>query len=95
MATHGAMAYLKDTKDTAPMVILSTANPYKFPETVLWALTAHKPLESGFEAIQAVSNVISLPVPKNISHLKRAKVRFDQTISVAQMAPTVLNILTH
>ncbi|MCH4170426.1 MAG: threonine synthase [Lactobacillus sp.] len=95
VATHGALAYLKDTKDTTPMVILSTANPYKFPETVLWALTAHKPLESGFEAIQAVSNVISLPVPKNISRLKRAKVRFDQTIAVAQMAPTILNILTH
>lgn len=93
VAAHAAAAYQDDTAETAPIVILSTANPYKFPEVVLEALTNHKPLETGFEAIRAVSNIIALPVPQNISRLKQAEILHETTIPVVEMPATVLKTL--
>lgn len=93
VAAFGADAYLAETKETAPIIVLSTANPYKFPETVLHALTNHQPLEQGFEALQAVANVIDLKIPRNINRLKRAKVLHTKTISVTDMPQTVLDAI--
>lgn len=90
VASFAAHQYLAETQETAPIIVLSTANPYKFPETVLHALTQHQPLETGFEALKALSNVIDLKVPRNIKRLMTAEVLHDQAISVDDMATTVL-----
>ncbi|MCD2255833.1 threonine synthase [Lactobacillus sp. CC-MHH1034] len=95
VATHAAIQYSQEHKSEArPLIILSTANPYKFPEVVLHALTNHQPSETDFAAIQALSNLIELPVPKAIRRLKHAKVLHEQTIPVAKMSDLVLNTLS-
>lgn len=93
VASFAAHTYLAETHEVAPIIVLSTANPYKFPGTVLHALTHHKPLETGFEALQALANVIDLKTPRNIKRLTIAKVHHDQTISVTDMAATVLKVI--
>ena len=70
-ATGWAVAedYVNQTGDTRPMVVLSTASPYKFPAAVLAALEDAEDMDefARMERLQAVSGV---RIPENLSGLQ-------------------------
>ena len=63
-----ARDYIKNTGDARPMVVLSTASPYKFAGDVLAALG-----ESGYEgfaSLDRLNELTNVPIPKNLDSLR-------------------------
>ena len=93
--THTAVAvrvyedYKKQTGDSRPVVIASTASPYKFANSVLEALGKVAP-ENEFEAVELLSKITSTEIPAPISSLKTAKIRFENVCEKEDMKRTVL-----
>ncbi len=83
MDTHTAVAwavseeYKKEASE--PVIVLSTASPFKFPHAVLEAL-GEEPAADEFDCLDQLSALSGLPIPKNLAGLKTATVRFDQAI---------------
>ncbi len=84
MDTHTAVAWAvsedyqkSDPKE--PVIVLSTASPFKFPHAVLEAL-GEQPSADEFDCLTQLSEVSRLPIPKNLSGLKDAKVLHETVI---------------
>lgn len=80
--THTAVAFrvADDCCGTAPMVVLSTASPFKFPRDVLRALGGDVP-ESDFDAMDALTAKTGCQAPAALAELKTRPVRFTETIA--------------
>ncbi|MBR7122398.1 MAG: threonine synthase [Oscillospiraceae bacterium] len=67
-----AEEYVAATGDTAPMVVLSTASPYKFPAAVLSALeNSTEPDE--FKQMKHLCQLTGVAIPKNLQGLQEKK----------------------
>ena len=96
--THTAVAvnayeqYLASTGDNRPVVIASTASPYKFAKSVLSALTNDIP-NSEFDTVDALSELTHTAVPAPLAELKNATVRFKDICDKNDMYAAVCNCL--
>ncbi len=96
--THTAVAvsvyedYKKATGDTRPVVIASTASPYKFAASVLEALGESTETDE-FATVNKLSEVTSTKVPTPIAALKGNEVRFNNLCDAKDMEKAVLNHL--
>ena len=85
-ATGWAVAedYVNHAGDTRPMVVLSTASPYKFPTAVLAALEQETDMDefARMERLQAVSGVA---IPQNLAGLQNSPERHTGVIEKTQM----------
>lgn len=96
MDTHTAVAYdvaqqyKAACPDHAPVVILSTASPYKFPAAVLETL-GEDPGTDEFSAMARVEALTGVPMPKNLRTLKERSVRHRDVIERSDMLPYVLD----
>ena len=96
MDTHTAVAYdvARQYKafcpDHAPVVILSTASPYKFPAAVLEAL-GEEAGDDEFEAMARLEVITGVPMPKNLCGLRDRPVRHRDVIDPEKMLPYVLD----
>ncbi len=83
--------YRAATGDTRPMVVLSTASPYKFPGAVLSSLTGE---EGGDEFMQMtrLSALTGVPVPENLTHLREKTERHTDVIDKETMLSYVKEI---
>lgn len=94
--THTAVAwdvaqqYKNANPDHNPIVILSTASPYKFPAAVLEGIgeTAQGDEFAVMEQLHAVTGV---PVPKNLAGLKEREVLHRDVIAPEEMLSYVLS----
>ena len=90
-ATAWAVAedYVNQTGDTAPMVVLSTASPYKFPTAVLEALGERTDMDefAQMDRLQAVSGVA---IPKNLASLQGKAERHTTVIEKDNMLTFVV-----
>ncbi len=97
--THTSVAvavydkYVKDTNDTTPVVIASTASPYKFSKSVLEALTSDALPESEFDMVDMLNDISGMKVPTPISELKELTPRFNNVTEKDNMKDTVLEAL--
>ncbi len=73
----------------APMAVLSTASPYKFPRDVLSALGLPVP-ESDFAAMAALETATGTKAPQSLAALQTAPVRFAQVIPPAGIRAAAL-----
>ena len=89
--THTAVAFCvaETVRSAAPMVVLSTASPYKFPRDVLAALGETAP-ESDFAAMAALNVKTGCPVPASLSVLNTLPVRFNIVIEPAAIRDAAL-----
>lgn len=89
--THTAVAFCvaATVRSAAPMVVLSTASPYKFPRDVLAALGETAP-ESDFAAMAALNVKTGCPVPASLSVLNTLPVRFNTVIEPAAIRDAAL-----
>ena len=93
--THTAVAfkvaenYRARTGSKAPMVVLSTASPFKFPCDVLKALGLKAP-EGDFAAMEMLQAETGMPAPESLACLKNKPERFDTVIDPAEIADVAL-----
>ena len=92
VAISAAEQYIAESGDTLPMVIDSTASPYKFANNVYRAVTAHEP-ESDLAALDALSEVTKTEIPYPLAGLAQRKVRFEKVVNKDDMAAAVLAYL--
>ncbi len=80
--THTAVALYVAEKfeGERPMVVLSTASPYKFPRAVLAALGKDAP-ESDFDAIDMLEEYSGVTAPASLTELKGMDERFTGVIT--------------
>lgn len=88
--THTAVAlkcaneYIAQSGDIRPMVIASTASPYKFALDVLASLDDSISCDP-LEALDKLSEITSTPIPAPLSGLDKREVRFKKTINKEEM----------
>ena len=90
--THTAVAFhvaAQKTRSGVPMVVLSTASPFKFPRSVLEALGRTAP-ENDFEAMQQLEAATGHAAPASLAALRQKAERFDTVIDPAQIAEVAL-----
>ena len=75
-----------------PTVVVSTANPYKFPQSV-YRSVAHAEEEDAEKAIKKLNAFSAAEIPAAISGLKDKKILHDKTVEVADIEQTVLDII--
>ena len=90
--THTAVAFrVAETRRTdAPMVVLSTASPFKFPRDVLTALGGEAPA-SDFAAMAALTAETRVPrLPASLRELDKLEVRFKTVLQPADIRTAAL-----
>ncbi len=93
--THTAVAwavaqqYKAATGSQRPVVILSTASPYKFPAAVLEAL-GQSPAEDAFAALEQLHSLTGVPVPENLQGLRQRPVLHDTVLPLDGLQDFVL-----
>ncbi len=83
--------YVNQTGDKRPMVVLSTASPYKFPVAVLTAIGGDTS-GSEFEQMQRLSELTGVPVPKNLASLEGKEEKHTGVIHKEEMLEFVLGL---
>ena len=76
--------YRKQTGDDRPMVVLSTASPYKFPEAVLSAIGGDVS-GSEFDQMERLQAITGVPIPRNLAGLRQKPERHLTVIGKEQM----------
>ena len=99
MDTHTAVAasvydkYVKETGDTTPTVIASTASPYKFTRSVMNAIDSAYDKQSDFELVDELNKLSGVKVPQAIEDIRSAAVLHDTVCDSDKMCDEVKKIL--
>ncbi len=98
--THTSVAinvcndYIAKTGDITPVVVASTASPFKFSKAVLGAVeNGATDYDDEFATVDALEKLASLKAPEQLSALKGKQVRFTQVTAKEDMAEVVFNML--
>ena len=80
-----------DKKDNVPIIVLSTANPYKFPQDVLYALSGND-VKDSFKGVKRLHLLTAMKPPKCLMELRYKPIRFKTKVKnkVKDMADIVL-----
>ncbi len=81
--------YVNQTGDARPMVVLSTASPYKFPAAVLNAIGASCQGDE-FGLMEELERLSGVPIPKNLANLREQLERHTAVIDKEDMLSFVL-----
>lgn len=88
-----ARHYQEDSGDPRPTVLLSTASPAKFPETVLAALTGAAPTASGQAALDELAAQTGLDFTVEKQALFGRQPTTPRVVTPTEMAGTVKDVL--
>jgi threonine synthase len=97
--THTSVAvnvynqYVETTGDKTPVVLASTASPYKFSHSVLEAIAPSEICDDEFAMVNKLNEITGAEVPKPIAELKDLDVRFNNVTESAAMPEYVKNTL--
>jgi threonine synthase len=92
--THTSVAlccadkYVKESGDSTPMVVASTASPYKFAADVLKSLSGEKPSDD-LEALDMLSRLTGTEITRPLRGLADRKVNFNEVIDAPEMLEKV------
>lgn len=97
MDPHTAVAWnvsgqVRETVGGMPMVVLSTASPYKFPTACLKALGG-SPDEDEFAVMRQLREISGMPIPRNLAGLQEEPVLHTDVIGKEDMLDYVLRYL--
>ncbi len=103
MDTHTAVAkfvydrYVDETGDKTKTIIASTANPYKFNESVLTAIAGPEAALDAdeFALLDRLEKVSGQPIPAALKDLKQKPARFDAAYEKDQLFFATKNFLTN
>ena len=83
--------YVNQTGDTRPMVVLSTASPYKFPAAVLSAIGG-KTCGNEFDQMETLQQLTGVEIPKNLANLRTKPELHNHVIDKDAMLQFVLHL---
>ena len=83
--------YVAETHDRRPMVVLSTASPYKFPAAVLAAIGGDTSGDE-FTQMTRLSQITGVPVPRNLASLQGKPEKHTGVIDKDKMLSFVLSL---
>ena len=95
--THTAVAYRvaedyrRETGDMRPMIVLSTASPYKFGASVLHALGKDTDGLDEFTLMERLQKHSGMPIPTRLAALRTASVRHEEVCEKDGMRDAVLD----
>jgi len=93
VAVHVYENYRNETGDLTPTVIASTANPYKFSDSVLTALGVDTADMDEFDKVEALNTTTGETVPAPLDGLRGKTPRFDGVCDKADMRRVVYDML--
>lgn len=81
-------------KDETPIVVLSTANPYKFPQDVLYALSGND-VKDSFKGIKRLNLLTAMKPPKSLIDLRYRPLRFKTVVDndLEKMSEVILRFV--
>ncbi len=81
-------------KDETPIVVLSTANPYKFPQDVLYALSGND-VKDSFKGIKRLNLLTAMKPPKCLIDLRYRPLRFKTVVDndLEKMSEVILRFV--
>ena len=84
----------KDKKDFTSTVVVSTANPYKFPQDVLYALSGND-VKDSFKGIKRLNLLTAMKPPKALTDLRYRPLRFKKVYpnDLKKMSAAVLDFV--
>ena len=88
VALCAAEKYIAETGDRTPMVVASTASPYKFAADVCASLGMKKP-EDDLDALDMLKKATCTEIPYPLCGIAERKVRFTETVKSEQMLDAV------
>lgn len=84
--------YRKESGDTTATVVVSTASPFKFCDSVLGALDVTS-LADGTDILDQLENLTGVATPVPLAALKSKKVRFQDNVPKEHMVDKVMEML--
>ncbi len=99
MDTHTAVAkrvyndYIRETGDETKTVIVSTASPFKFSDSVLKAVKGNVESANEFEMLKELSQAAEATIPKSLAELESKPVIFRTTCEKEEMYDVVSQML--
>lgn len=97
--THTAVAYvvlnkyIRDTEDTTPYLIASTASPYKFPRSISSALKMEVTYIDDFEVIEKLYSFSKVEVPNNLKGLNNKEIIYNFISEANNLKNALLSFL--
>jgi len=90
VAFDAARQYIKESGDKTPMIIDSTASPYKFAADVYRSLTDKAPTDAlaALDELKALTNV---EIPYPLAGIAERKINFTKVIKAADMPEAVMD----
>ena len=88
VAVRAAQAFRQSGRSDAPLVILSTASPYKFPGAVLGAIGAQAEGDE-FAQMEALAALTGVPMPRGLAALREKRVLHRDVIGIDEMIPYI------
>ncbi len=94
LAVFAEYVETKDKKDLTQTVVLSTANPYKFPQDVLYALSGND-VKDSFKGIKRLNLLTAMKPPKSLTDLRYRPLRFKKVLpnDLKKLAAAVLDFV--
>ena len=92
VASYALKQYREETGDHTPAVILSTASPYKFSESVLASLQGEDAVKGmdAFQCAQKLEELSGVPVPRQIRELETLPIRHKRVCEVSGMEDALM-----
>ena len=72
-----------------PLVVISTASPYKFPQDVLYALTGND-VKDSYKGVKRIHLLTAMKVPEPLKEIRYKPARFKTTVSPDKIYDEVL-----
>ncbi len=98
MDPHTAVAYavykkyLKETGDKKPVILASTASPFKFPDKVIASIGKPVP-EDIFKGMKIISDAMEVEIPPQVAELKELPTLHGKVCNKEEMKEVVLHLL--
>ena len=84
--------YRAESGDQTPCIVVSTASPFKFCDSVLGAL-GETEIAQGLDVLDQLSETSGLPAPVPLASLRSKKIRFTGVVEKENMVDAVLSML--
>ncbi len=84
--------YRRETGDKTPALVVSTASPFKFCDSVLGALGVTEYAE-GTNILDQLNELTGVDIPAPLAALKTKKIRFQDTVAKENMVDKVMEML--
>ena len=97
VAMHVARLYTRKRMEEIdaeprPMVVVSTASPYKFPQAVYYALTGND-VKDSFKGVKRINLITAMTVPEALKSLRYKPIHFKTVVAPDKIFEEVMNFI--